>query len=231
MSRTFFRPIVVTNIQTLHTFNSNYFPSQSAQTINVFCICLCKCLDGSENLSSCEIQHFQLPRVGHIISDPGSLLSTCSIYRIIHNIYVYIYTHYTYITSIYVCILCFYIICCLPIYIYVSYIIFTYIYYFCITFAKQMKFCAQWSLLICFFTLTRSQMVPPLWNQYFPLTGLGHMIWDAGWSDCEFWLWRTGECSNSPFSFNQNVMDDDKMKNEEADQANEDEMKLIRRKT
>lgn len=108
-----------------------------------------------------------------------------------------------------------------------------YIYnYFCITFAKQMKFCAQWSLLICvFFTLTRSQMVPPIWNQDFPLTGLGHMIWDAGWSDCEFWLWRTGECSNSPFSFNQNVMDDDEMKNEEADQANEDEMKLIRRKT
>jgi hypothetical protein len=74
-------------------------------------------------------------------------------------------------------------------------------------------------------------MVPPIWNQYFPLTGLGHMIWDAGWSDREFWLWRTGECSNSPFSFNQNVMDDDEMKNEEADQANEDEMKLIRRKT
>ena len=113
-----------------HSTATIFRHSRHRLCINVFCICLCKCLDGSENLSSCEIQHFQLPRVGHIISDPGSLLSTCSIYRIIHNIYVYIYiyTHYTYITSIYVCILCFYIICCLPIYIYVSYIIFTYIY-------------------------------------------------------------------------------------------------------
>lgn len=58
--------------QTLHTFNSKNFPSQSAQTvrINVFCTCLCKCLD--ENLSSCEIPHFQLPWP----TWSGSLVST-----------------------------------------------------------------------------------------------------------------------------------------------------------
>ena len=60
-----------------HSTATIFRHSRHRLCINVFCICLCKCLDGSENLSSCEIQHFQLPR----ISDPGSLLSTCSIYR------------------------------------------------------------------------------------------------------------------------------------------------------
>ena len=156
MSRTYFRPIVVTNIQTLHTFNSNYSifrHSRHRLCINVFCICLCKCLDGSENLSSCEIQHFQLPRVGHIISDPGSLLSTCSIYRIIHNIYIhimhilhqYMYVYYIFIKYV------------VYLYIYVSYIIFTHIYiYIYILFLHHFRqtneiLCAMIFTHMCFF--------------------------------------------------------------------------------